>query len=104
MAGIGALKGVKMAICGIKCIDVTNKAIKISDLFFYDENLQFKNNFRKTILSIDRILKMWRLMNLTLEGNIYIYFQNISFIKLLLVIPNQIIDTLQQIRKDFLWK
>ena len=43
-------------------------------------------------------------MNLTLEGNIYIYFQNISFIKLLLVIPNQIIDTLQQIRKDFLWK
>ena len=40
VARIGALKGVKVAICGIKCIDLTKEAIK---------NLQFENNFRKTI-------------------------------------------------------
>ena len=26
---IGSLKGVKVAICGIKCIDLTKKAVKI---------------------------------------------------------------------------
>ena len=64
---MGALKGVKVAICGIKCIDLTKEAIKILGVFFsYDKNLQLEYNFRKTIL----ILKMWRLRNLTLEGKI----------------------------------
>ena len=67
MAGIGALKGVKVTICGIKCIDLTKEAIKILGVFFsYDKNLQLEYNFQKTIL----ILKMWRLRNLTLEGKI----------------------------------
>ena len=67
MAGIGALKGVKVTICGIKCIDLTKEAIKILGVFFsYDKNLQLEYNFRKTIL----ILKTWRLRNLTLEGKI----------------------------------
>ena len=64
---MGALKGVKVAICGIKCIDLTKEAIKILGVFFsYDKNLQLEYNFRKTIL----ILKMWRLRNLILEGKI----------------------------------
>ena len=67
MARIGALKGIKVAICGIKCIDLTKEAIKILGVFFsYDKNLQLEYNFRKTIL----ILKTWRLRNLTLEGKI----------------------------------
>ena len=61
VAGIGALKGVKVTICVIKCIDFTKEAIKILGVFFsYDKNLQLENNFRKTILNIERILKMWR--------------------------------------------
>ena len=71
VAGMGALKGVKVAICGIKCIDLTKEAIKILRFFFsYDKNLQLENNFRKTILNIERILKKWRQRNLTLEGKI----------------------------------
>ena len=31
VAGIGALKGVKVAICGIKCIDLTKEATEIRD-------------------------------------------------------------------------
>ena len=67
------LKGVKSAICRIKCIDLTKEAIKILRVFFsYDKNLQLENNFRKTILNIERILKKWRQRNLTLEGKIII--------------------------------
>ena len=54
VAGIGALKGVNLEICVIKCIDLTKEAIKILGVFFScDKNLQFENNFRKTILNIE---------------------------------------------------
>ena len=75
VAEIGALKGVKVVICGIKCIiDLTKEAINILGIFFpYDIPLQLENNFTKTILNIKRILKMWRQRNLTLEGKIIIF-------------------------------
>ena len=38
VAGISALKGVKVEICGINCIDLTKEAIKILQVFFsYDK-------------------------------------------------------------------
>ena len=109
MAVIGALKWFKVAICGIKCIDTTKEAVKILGVSFsYDKNLQFESKFRKTILSIERILKMWRRRNLTLGGKIIISntlaLSKITFLAQVLVLPNQIIDTLQQSEKKFLWK
>ena len=90
--GIGALEGVKVGICGIKCLDLTEKAIKILGVFFsYDKNLQLEKNFRKTILNIERILKMWRRRDLTLECKI-IALSKVTFLAQVLVIP-----------KDFLW-
>ena len=104
MAGIGVLKGVKVAICGIKCIGLTKEAIKIFGVFFsYDKNLQLENNSRKTILSIERILKMWRWRNLTKEGKIIIFktlaLSKGTFLAQVLVSPNHIIDALQYSRK-----
>ena len=106
--GIGALKGVEVAICGIKCIDLNKEAIKILGVSFsYDKNLLLGNNFRKTILNIEKILEMWRRRNLTLEVKIIIFktlaLSKITFLAQVLVIPNKIIDALQQIRKYFLW-
>ena len=50
---------------------------------------------------------MWRRRNLTLEGKIIIFktlvLSKITFLAQVLEIPNQVIDTLQQIPKDFLW-
>ena len=76
-------------------------------VFFSDgKNLQLENNFRKKILNIESILKMWRQRNLTPEGKIIIFktlaLSKITFLAQVLVIPNQIIDALQQIQKDFL--
>ena len=34
VAGISSLKGVKMVVCGIKCIDLTTKIIKILSAHF----------------------------------------------------------------------
>ena len=83
----------------MKRIDLTGKAITILGvLLSYDKNLQLENNFRKTILNIKRILKMWRRRNLTLEGKIIIFkslaLSKIIFLAQVLVVPNQIIDAL----------
>ena len=107
VVGIGGLKGFKVVISGIKCIDLTKEAITILGVFFsYDKNLQLENNFRKT-LNIERILKMWRQRNLALEDKLIIFktlaLSKITFLSPVLVIPNQIIDALQQIQKFFLW-
>ena len=106
-AGIGALKGFKVRICGIKCIDLTKEAVKILGvLVSYDKNLQLENYFRKTILNIEKILKIWRQRNLTLEGKIIIFetlaLSKITFLAQVVVTPNQIIDGLQQMQKAFL--
>ena len=73
MTGRGALKGVKVVICEIKCIDLTKEAVKILGVFLpFDETLQLENNFSK----------MWRRRNLTLEGKIII-FKTLALSKLL---------------------
>ena len=41
LAGIGSLKGVKEAVCGLKLIDLTNETLKILGIHFsYNYNLQ----------------------------------------------------------------
>ena len=51
VAGIGSLKGVKMAVCGMKCVDLTIDTIKILGVHFsYNENLtKRKKIFNKYI-------------------------------------------------------
>ena len=40
IAGIGVKKGVKMALCGMDCIDLTEDVIKILGIYFsYEKNL-----------------------------------------------------------------
>ena len=50
---------------------------------------------------------MWRRRNLTLESKIVTFkalaLSKVTFLAEVLVIPNQIVDALQQIQKDFLW-
>ena len=43
VADIGSLKGIKMAVCGIKCIDLTTETIKILGVHFsYKQKLKHK--------------------------------------------------------------
>ena len=59
------------------------------------------------MLSIERILKMLKRVNLTLENKIIIFkllaLSKITFLAHVLVFPNQIIDVLQQMQTNFLW-
>ena len=67
-------KGVKMALCGMVCIDLTEDIIKILGIYFsYNKKLQQEKNFLNHIIKIQNIVKLWKLRNLTIEGRIVIF-------------------------------
>ena len=60
--GIACLKSVQMALCGIKCIDLTTETIKILVVHFsYNHKLQIRKNFVKSITN-SVICKKFKLM------------------------------------------
>ena len=68
VAGISSLKGVKMAVCGIKCIDLTTDNVKILGVrFSYNQKLQIHKIFVKSITNMQDVLKLWRMRNITME-------------------------------------
>ena len=59
MADIQVLKGVKVAVCGIQCIDLVFDTIKIlKPHFSYNEKLKEESNFCLIIINIQRVLKL----------------------------------------------
>ena len=61
----------------------------------------------ENITKVESVLKLWRLRNLTFERRITI-FETLSLSKmidfpLVKTIPNEIIDQLSKMQKDFIW-
>ena len=108
IAGIGVLKSVKVAVCGMKCIDLCNDTIKITGIHFsYNKKKRNEKNFLERITKIQYILKVWRMRRLTLEGKIIVFktlaISKIVSLSLILKVPAEIINELERIQKTFLW-
>ena len=74
IAGIGVLKGVSLALCGMDCIDLTKKPLRISGIHFsYNKKLETEENFIRHVRKIETVLKLWGMGNLTVEGKINIF-------------------------------
>ena len=57
IAGLGAVKGVKLALCEMGCIDLMFNAIKFLGAYYsYDKNLENQENFIKIVLKIQNLL------------------------------------------------
>ena len=60
IAGLGSLKGVLEAVCGLKSINLTTGSIKILGVHFsYNSTLKVQNNFLDTVKSIQQVLRFW---------------------------------------------
>ena len=69
ITGIGVLKGVQVAVCGMRCVDLKNDTLKILGTHFsYNEKLKEERNFYTTVTNIQRVLKIKKMRNLTLEN------------------------------------
>ena len=109
IAGIGALKGVQVAVCGLRCADLNNDTLKILGTHFpYNEKLKEEKSIYKTVTDIQRVLNIWKMRNLTLEGKIAIFktiaISKIVFQSFIATVPKHIINELEKIQKAFLWK
>ena len=76
------------------------------NFFSYNKNVELEN-FKKTIIGIDKALRMRRQRNLTSEGKIIIFktlaLSKVVFLTQILLIPNEITTTTQRIQREFLW-
>ena len=109
ITGIGVLKGVQVGVCGMRCVDLKTDTLKILGTHFpYNEKLKDEKNFYTTVTSIQRVLKIWKMRNLTLEGKIVIFktlaISKIVFQSLITPVPRHVVNELEKIQKTFLWK
>ena len=98
-----------MAACGTQCVDLVLDTIKILGTnFSYNEKLKEERSFCLTIVNIQRVLKLWKLLNLTLEGKLLI-FKTLALSKTIFQafvkpIPIYVITELEKIQKQFYGK
>ena len=109
IAGIGVLKGVKVAVCGMQYVDLVLDTIKILGTHFsYNEKLKEERNFCLIIANIQHVLKLWKLQNLILEGKILIFktlaLSKIIFQAFATPILIYVVTELEKIQKSFLWE
>ena len=64
LTGFGALKEIKLALCGMECIDLMFNAIKI--LGVYDKTFEKQENFINLDLTIEKLVRLWRMRNLSI--------------------------------------
>ena len=69
LAGIRVLKEVQVAVCGMCFIDLNIDTLKILGTHLsINEKLKEEKNFYKIVANMQRVLKIWKMRKLTLEG------------------------------------
>ena len=103
IAEIGFLKVVKVAVCGIKCVNVKVNTIEILGIHFsYNNKFNMEKKFLTPMSNIQNVLKKWRMRNLPLEDKKVIVFKmfalsKIVYLCLTSVVPKQITDKIENI-------
>ena len=106
IASNGVKKGVKMALCGTICIDLTDDVIKILGIFFSSiKKLEQEKHFLSHIVKIQNVLRFWKLRNLTIEERILV-FKSLAISKLIHLtlvteIPTSTINLLTKKQMEF---
>ena len=109
IAGIGVKNGAKVALLGIKNINLNTQHIKILGVCFtYNKDLFTEKNFNEVVKKMERVLALWRWRGLSLIGRVTVFkalaFSKIVFISYLNEVPEEIIEKIEKIQKDFIWE
>ena len=104
IASLGALKGVQVALCGMRCIDLMSNIVKILGICYsYNEKLEIQENFKSHIINTEKNLRIWRMRDLSIVGKITVFktlaISKIVHLALVKTIPNSIIRELNKIQK-----
>ena len=74
LCGIGAMKGVEGAFCGVNCLNLLSDSIKILVVHFsYSQSLHNDRNYLTVLKSLHEVLNLWSTRGLTLAGRIQVF-------------------------------
>ena len=74
IAGVGALKQINVALCGMKFLNLTKATLKILGVHFsYNKKLEHEMNFHSHIVKIENVLRVCRMRNLTMKGKVLVF-------------------------------
>ena len=109
IASIVALKGVQVALRGMRCIDLVSNIVKLLGIYYsYNEKLGTHENFKMHIIKIEKILRIWRMRDLSIAGKITVFkilaISKIVHLALVKIIPNSIIQELNKFKKNLYGK
>ena len=98
-----------MAACGTRCVDLKNDIFKMLGTHFsYSKKPKVERNFYTTVTNIQRVLKIWKMRNLTLERKIVIFktleVSKIVFQSMITPAPRHIVNELERIQNAILWR
>ena len=98
-----------MAFCGCKIVNLNISTIKILGVHFsYNEQLAENMNFVETVNQVETILGIWCQRSLTLSGRIVSFkalaLSKMVYVASLVVVPERILNKLESIHKNFIWK
>ena len=108
MCAIGALKGAIGALYGFTPVDLTTDTVKILGMHFsYNVTLHEERNFLETGKKMEKILQIWRMRGLTLQGKITVFktlvISKLVYCSYLSYVPKSIIDLVKKMQKEFVW-
>ena len=109
IAGIGDLKRVRVALCGMQCINLNEETVTILGIHFsYNKKLEEEKNFNNHIATIQNVLRACRMRDLTIEGKIVIFkslaISKIVHLALIKTVPIFAVQQLNIIKKNFIWQ
>ena len=107
MTVIGVLKEVQMIVSVMRCVNLNNDTLKVLGIHFsHNGKLKEGKKFYTIATNIQRVLKVWKIRNLTLEDKIVVLktlaISKIVFQFLITTIPRHIINELEKIQKALL--
>ena len=88
----------------MRCVGLVSNMVKIVGIYYsYNEKLENQENFKRYIIKIEQFLRIWRIRDLLIAGNITA-FKTLAFSKivhpvLVKTISNLIIHELNKIKK-----
>ena len=80
----------------------------LGNYYSYNEKLEIQENFKRHIIKIEKVLQIWRMRDLSIVGKITVFktlaISKIEHLALVKTIPNLIIQKVNKIQKESIWK
>ena len=73
VAGIRVMKAVKVALCGVECVNLLTNTIKILGIYFSCNKKLDEMNFLDQITKLLKVINIWKMRNLSLLGKLAIF-------------------------------